>query len=138
MSDHQFDPESDSLSFPDDTIVGILDEPDQAADAVEALIKDGVPEDDISVLCGKAGARRLDPQAKRHGLIGEIQRVVQHFGDQEAYHVRRQATELENGNFLVAAPCEEEERDRIANILRAHGGRFINHYGTWTVTRLED
>jgi hypothetical protein len=138
MSDHQFDPESDSLSFPNDTIVGIVDDPDQVSDVIDALTGNGVTEDHISVLSGKAGARRLDPQAKRHGLMGEIQRVVQHFGDQEASHVRRQAEELENGNFLIAAKCEEEERDRIAGILRAHGGRFINHYGTWTVTRLED
>lgn len=73
----------------------------------------------------------------RRGLLGKIQRVVQHFGDQEAEHVRRQAAELQAGNFLIAAPAEEEERERIAEILRARGGRFINHYGKWTVTRLE-
>lgn len=137
MSDRQFDPDSDSLSFPDDTIVGIVDDPDAAAAVVDDLIAEGIPESEISVLCGESGARRLDPEGERHGLLGRLQRVVQHFGDQEATHLQRQAAELRAGNFLVAAPAEEEESERIGGILRAHGGRFINHYGDWTVKRLE-
>lgn len=135
--DHQFDPESESLSFPDDTVVGIVDEPDDAAAAVEGLLAAGVSEDDIQVMCGDAGAKRLDPSGTRHGLLGEIHRIIQHFGDQEVAHVQRQAAELRKGGFLIAAPAEsDEEAERVADIMRSNGGHFINHYTSMTVRAL--
>jgi hypothetical protein len=136
--DHQFVPESESLSFPDDTVVGIINEPDDAASAVEGLLEAGIPEGSIQVMCCDSGARRLDPSGERHGILGRLQRIVQHFGDQEVAHVKRQAAELRDGRFLVAAPAEgEEEADRIANVLRSNGGHFINHYTSMTVRALE-
>jgi hypothetical protein len=139
MEDHQYDPASDSLSFPDDTVVGIVDDPDAATSAVRDLITTGVPEDRIQVLCGDGGARRLDPSGEKHGVLGRLQRLIQNFGDEDLPHIRRQAAELRDGKFLIAAPAEEdEERDRVASILKAHGGHFINHYTSWTVVRLEE
>jgi hypothetical protein len=139
MEDRQYDPESDSLSFPVDTVVGILDDPDAASSAVDALVAAGVPAERIQVLCGDAGARRLDPSGERHGLLGQLRRIVQQYADQEVAHVERQSAELRAGKFLVAAPAEgDEARERVAEILQANGGHFINHYGKWTVRRLDD
>jgi hypothetical protein len=137
MGDHQYDPTSDSLSFPDDTVVGLFDAPDAAASALDALIEYGIDAERIQVLFGEAGARRMDPSGERHGMLGQLRRVVQHFGDEEIEHIERQARELRTGNFLVAAPAEdEEERDEVASIMESHGGHFINHYTSWAVERL--
>jgi hypothetical protein len=139
MKDRQFDPESESLSFPVDAVVGILDEPDAASAALDALVDAGVPEERIQVLCGEAGARRLDPSGKRHGLPGRIKRVIQQFADQEVQHLEHHSEALRAGGYLVAVPAEdEEEGERIAGILKDHGGHFINRYGRWTVQRLEE
>jgi hypothetical protein len=139
MEGRQYDPESDSLSFPDDTVVGIVDDPDGAASAVDQLISDGIPQDRIQVLCCDSGARRLDPSGERHGVLGQIQRIIQLFGDKEVAHVERQAAELQAGKFLIAAPAEsDEESRRVADILKANGGHFINRYTSWTVQQLEE
>ena len=139
MEDRQYDPHSDSLTFPTDTVVGILDDPDAATSALDELIAAGVPEERLQVLCGEAGARRLDPSGKRHGLLGRLQRVVQQYADKEVSHVQRQAAELRAGRFLVAAPAEdEEEAERVSKILTENGGHFINRYGKWTVQRLDE
>lgn len=138
QEEHQYTPEADTLAFPDHTVVAIIDEPDDAAAALDALITAGVPEENISLLYGEGGAERLDPAGKRHGALGRLRRLIQHYGDEDRPHVRRQAEELRAGNFLVAAPATEEERDRVAGILKAHGGHFINHYTPWTVTALEE
>ncbi|TVR53295.1 MAG: hypothetical protein EA421_11515 [Gemmatimonadales bacterium] len=139
MEDHQFDPESDSLSFPDDSVVGILDDPEGASSAVDALLAAGVPRDGIQVLCCDSGARRLDPSGERHGVLGQLQRIIQHFGDKEIGHVQRQAAELQAGKFLIAAPAEDDEESRrVADILKANGGHFINRYTSWTVEQLEE
>jgi hypothetical protein len=136
---HQFDPDSDSLSFPDDTVVGIVDEPEGANSAVEGLVAAGVPEEGIQVLCCDSGARRLDPTGKRHGVLGKLHRTVQLFGDQEVAHVKRQAAELRAGRFLVAAPAEtDEEAEAVARVLKSNGGHFINRYTSMTVRRLEE
>lgn len=138
MDTHQYDPASDSLSFPDDTVVGIVNDPDAAASAVEGLLELGLSENDIQVLCCDGGARRLDPSGRRHGVLGRLQRLIQNFGDEDRDHVQRQAAELREGNFLIAAPAEDDEaRDRVAEALRENGGHFINHYTRWRVVRLE-
>ncbi len=136
--DHQFVPDSESLSFPDDTVVGIVDEPDDATSAVEELMATGISEDDIHVLCGESGARRLDPSGRGHGLLGRMHRIVQHYGDQEVTHVQRQATELREGKFLIAAPAEsDEEAEQVAEILKSSRGHFINHYTGMAIRALE-
>lgn len=138
MEEHQFDPASDSLSFPDDTVVGILDDPDSASSAVGALLEGGVPDTEIKVLCCDSGARRLDPTGERHGVLGRLQRLVQHFGDKEVPYLHTQAEALEAGKFLVAAPAEtDEESRRVADILSSHGAHFINRYTPWTVERMD-
>ncbi len=109
MDEGLFDPDSDSLAFPDDTVVGILDEPDEASAAVDRLISEGIPEERIHVMCCDSGARRLDPSGKRHGIVGRLHRLIQHFGDEEIPHVKRQAAELRAGRFLVAAPAEDDQ-----------------------------
>ncbi len=127
--DHQFAPDSDSLSFPDDTVVAIVDEPKSTFSAVDELVASGVPKDTIQVMCCEPGARRLDPSGERHGTLGKLHRVIQHFGDKEVAHVKRQASELEAGKFLIAAGASDDtEAERVAGILAAHGGHFINHY----------
>ena len=135
---HQYDPDSDTLAFPDDTLVGIIDDPDAVEEAIGDLTDAGVPEDGIQVLCCEDGARRLDPSGKRHGGMERLRRIVQNFGDEDRKHVRRQADEMRAGRFLISVLAEgEEERDRLTNILKERGGHFINHYTSWTVTQLE-
>ncbi len=135
---HQYDPDSDTLAFPDDTLVGIIDDPDAVEEAIGDLKDAGVPEDGMQVLCCEDGARRLDPSGKRHGGMERLRRIVQNFGDEDRKHVRRQADEMRAGRFLISVLAEgEEERDRLTNILKERGGHFINHYTSWTVTQLE-
>jgi len=138
MEEHQYQADSDSLSFPDDTVVGIVSDPEAAVSVIEELVAQGTPREEIEVLYGDSGARRLDPSGERHGVLGRLQRLVQNFGDQDRPHVKRQSEELRAGNFLVSVPAPEEERDRIARVLLEHGGYFINHYASWAVTRLDD
>jgi hypothetical protein len=135
--DHQFVPDSESLSFPDGSVVGVVDRPDEAAAAVDAIVEAGVPEDAIHVLCCDSGARRLDPTGERHGLIGRLHRIIQHFGDKEVAHVERQAAELREGKFLVAAPAGgDEDAERLAAILKDAGGHYIHHYTSMAVRAL--
>ena len=61
------------------------------------------------------GVQRLDPTGELHGLLGELQA----------------------GHFIVTVPASEEEPEALADTLRSHGGRFINHPGIWTVTLVE-
>lgn len=137
-SDH-YKTDADSLAFPRNTVVGIVDDPGAVASVIRQLVESGVPEERIDILCGEAGARRLDPEGERHGLLERLRRLVQHYGDEEIPHVHRQAEELRAGNFVVAVPAQaEEQRDAVAEVLRANGAYFINHYGDWTVTRLEE
>ncbi len=136
--EHQYQQGSESLSFPDDTVVGIVDDPDGAIAVIEALLEEeGIDEDRVTFMCGESGARRIDPEGERHGLLGRLQRLVQHYSDKEPENVQRQADELRAGRYLVTAPATQETRDRVAAVMAAHGARYINHYGTWTVTRLE-
>lgn len=138
-NDHQFDPGSESLSFPTDSVAGVFESADDAAAALHALSAEGVPEESLHVLCGPDGARRLDPSGERHGAMGRLHRVIQQYADKEVQHAERYADELRAGHYLVAAVArDEEEAGLVAGIFEGHGAHFVNRYGRWTVKRVAD
>lgn len=56
--------EKEFVSYPTNKVIGIIDTPTDAQGALDALTTAGFAKDEIDVLCGKEGARRLDLLAK--------------------------------------------------------------------------
>jgi hypothetical protein len=132
--DEMFAPPPGSLKRePRHRIVARMAGPDEAEAAVAALVGAGFPPDDVYVVCGEEGARRLDPTGRHHGLRGRLVRAVQTIFAAEPV-LADDASHLEHGGVIVTAPArEQEERTTATQILRNHGGTEMRYYGdrTW-------
>lgn len=126
------------LRYPMNRVVGIIDSDEQAMDAVQALTAAGFPEEDINVLCGPEGARRLDATGRNHGPLARLIRLAQNLSDMGNESLRRHDEALNAGHFVVAivAPAAEQ-REQARRILKAHGGHFINFYDRLVVETLD-
>jgi hypothetical protein len=104
---------------------------------VTELNNAGFDKERVQVLCGEKGADRLDPTGERHGFAARFYRFVEKFGDMESEHLRDYKSELLDGHFLIAVDVrDEQERSRVLDLFKSHGGRRVNFYGKWTVEGL--
>lgn len=125
------------LEYPTHKVIGVFADWDQAEAAIRRLTADGWSREQIGVLAGQEGAKRLDATGERHGLLAQLSRIFQNFADLDAKHTARHEQELMAGHILVAADGEDEERRAQASrTMQAAGGYFINYYGKWWVENL--
>ncbi len=130
--------ESGELTYPDNSLIGIIDTYADARAALKALGTAGFPEDEIGILCGKEGAKIIDADGSQEGVLGKIARVIREFGDVDNPHKEAHEKALREGHFLVAVRAEEEEKRKQAlEILKSHGAHFINFYSPWVIEGLE-
>ncbi|QOV91182.1 hypothetical protein [Humisphaera borealis] len=126
------------LDYPTNKVIGVFANWEQAQAAIARLTADGFTREQIGVLAGSKGARRLDASGEAHGILAQLSRFFSNFADLDAKHVARHEQELEAGHVLVAADGEDEaRRERARQVLKDEGGYFINYYGKWFVENLE-
>jgi hypothetical protein len=89
--------------------------------------------------CGVEIANRIAATSGRSGLIGRVLQVADQFGgageELEARHEYEKGLREGKANVLVLAPTEERKR-LAGEILRKHGGKFINFFGRLTIEQL--
>lgn len=126
------------LAYPNEQVVGIFANWTHARHAIAEINDAGFAADKVGVLHGPEGARRLDASGERHGLLAQISRFFQKFADLDDQHTRRHEQELLAGHILVQVHVGDDEaaKTRVCQILRKHGGYFINYYGQWAVENL--
>ena len=133
------DPHVVSVQYPENHVIGILDTPEAAETAVRALTGGGLLESEVTLTCGVERADAIRASSGRTGVIGRVLQVVDRFGgggeEMDARREYEQALRDGRLNVLVLAPTEERKR-LGADILRQHGGHYINFFGRLTIEKL--
>jgi hypothetical protein len=125
------------ISYPSNKVVGFIDDPNDAQAALRDLKEAGFKTDEIEVLTGEEGARRIDVTGREHGPLARIVRSIQKLGDYESEHVKRHEQELLAGHFGIGVTAEEgRDREEVRRIPKSHNGHFINYYGNWAMEKL--
>lgn len=128
-------PDMDPSHYLTNHVIGIVDTPDQATCAVDALTRAGFRESEIGLASGPVQADRLRAATGRTGFQDLVIRVAQSLGitHDELEVKNRYEQALRDGQILafVAAPTEER-KDRSAQIIRDCGGHFINFLSRFT------
>lgn len=114
--------------FEANTVVALLDDPDRAQAAVNALAEAGFDPGQTYVLCGQKGAERLDVSGRHHGLRGRVYRLVEWLSDEKELLLAAQ-DHLASGGLAVRVPADEDRKADAARILGAHGAHGIVHFG---------
>jgi hypothetical protein len=128
---------TDFLTYPADKVLGILSTPEELYTAVTELNNAGFQKEQLQVLCGEKGAERLDTTGEGHGFLARLYRFVEKFGDMESKHLSGYKSELLGGHFLLAVDVsDEDDRTRVLDVFKAHGGHRVNFYGKWTIEGL--
>jgi hypothetical protein len=125
------------ILYPMNRVAGTIDDPAEAQAAVEALVEAGYKLEEIDVLYGEEGMRRLDPTGKEHGLLARFQRAVQQYNEERKY-ISHHEEDIRAGHFVIMVLAREpERRDTVKEILQSHGGHFIVFYGRWAIQSLD-
>lgn len=121
----------DDIHDLDDTVVAIIDDPEEAERAVSELRAAGYT---VEVLAGEEGKQHLDPEGES-GPIATIKRLLNVFGDQ--YRILDRLTaELDEGNCVISVDATPDEATHAVEILQDHDGEFMWKLGTWTYSRV--
>jgi hypothetical protein len=134
MNPHEY-----SVAYHLNHVISIMPSEQEAIAALEDLIAGGFMESEVTLTSGPEIADRIASSSGRPGLVGRVLQVVDHFGaggeEMEARHQYEQALRDGHVCVLVLAPTEER-KGRAGDILRQHGGHFINFFGRLAIEQL--
>ena len=125
---------------PTDKVVGIVDDPNDAKQALRELRAAGFTTAEVELLSDEAGARRIDLSDAEHEVTLHIFRSTQNV---PAYYdapglLQRIEKELMEGHYFIGVYSEDSpSRERAHEILKSHSGHFINFHGRWAAQALE-
>jgi hypothetical protein len=131
--------DQDSLQYPTNHVVAILDTQDQTTRALDALVQSGFLEQEVGLLCGNEEADRLGGGSGRGGPQDWFIRLTGSVGLKNAETEMKDRYEeaLRAGHTVVAILTPTDDRkERAAQILNECGGRFINFFGRLNVERI--
>lgn len=124
-------PGSDLLAEPRHRLVARLPDLDEAGSALAEMTSAGFRTDEVFVICGDEGIRRLDPAGRHHGLKGRVVRAVDYLTYGE--RIEEEAAYLEAGGVIISLPARDQnERERAENVLRARHASRMRYWGDWT------
>ena len=135
----RIDPHEHSAAYPLNHVISIMPTEKEAITAFDSMIANGFLESEVSLGSGPELADRIRATSGRSGLVGRILEVLDRFGaggdEIDDRHEYEQALRDGAVNVLVLAPTEERKL-RAAEILRLHGGHFINFFGKLEIEQL--
>ena len=133
------DPKEHSGAYPLNHVISIMPTEKEAITAFDSLIAHGFLESEVSLGSGPELADRIRASSGRSGLIGRILQVLDRRGangdEMDDRHEYEQALREGAVTLLVLAPTAERKQ-RAAEILRLHGGHFINFFGKLEIEQL--
>jgi len=119
---------------PTNKVVGSINAAADAKDAMRDLTAAGFAVSEVELLTDEEGAARIGMSGERHeGMVHvhvfDSNQKVPAFYDAPVI-ARRVEQELRASHFLIGVVAKDEEaRERAREILKSHGGHFINFYG---------
>jgi hypothetical protein len=121
-------------------VIGIIDDAGDAQAALRELRGAGFSMAQLELLTNEEAAQRIELTDEEREMsvhiIGPTQKP-QSFYDAPGL-VARVEEELQAGHYGIGiGAADSEARERVRNILKFHGGHYINFYGTWAAEVLE-
>ena len=93
--------------------------------AIDELTDAGIPRDSLGMLYGENGAA---------AIAGRQRRWFEALLSDEASYVDRYEQEIRAGGYVIGVPLadgSDASRDRVRDILKSHGARFVVSSGRW-------
>ena len=126
------------IGYPTDHLLGAFRDPAEAAAASAEIVALGIPAGDVTVLQGDEGARRLDGTGAANGLLARARRLVSFtIMDQLPDMAMYERAVRDGGAVVMVRVRGDEAKAAVADVMRRHGGHFINYYGRFATEEIE-
>jgi hypothetical protein len=113
------------------TVVGVIDDPEHARDAVKELRAAGFS---VKTFHGEKQRVRLRDD-DGEGLLPTVRRLLLAFGD-ETRILDNLDRALANGSTVISVEVTEDGAPRVSEILLQHGGHNAWRLGEWSFNRV--
>ena len=128
---------ADNLNQSHNWLVGVIDQPQRAEQAVQALRQAGFAEDDVLLLHGPDALRRLEAKDEQRGVLGWAHKAVALIVTDAGAFEGAYAQEASAGHSIINVhTAERPDIERARDVLAAHGAHYIKHFGPWAITNL--
>jgi hypothetical protein len=119
-------------------LFAVIDDPADAARAMAALTKAGFAADDLTLLRGAEGAARIDATGARTGPAARLRQILSFtLVDQMPDFILYEAAIVDGRAVIGVRLTSGDARVKARDVLRAHGGHFINAYGRMATEEID-
>ena len=116
-------------------LFAVLDTPERAEAAREALVAAGVEPAAIETFQGAETAAAFDSTGERRGLLGRLYRIVEFTWADQAPDFAWYEAAIREGHVVMSVRVKGQRHvAHAARIIEELGGHFINHFG-WFETQ---
>ena len=125
------------IGYPSGWTLAVFDDAGAAVASLRELGGQGIPTRDLVLLSGADAAGGLERLGSSAGLAGRLRRGMQFITMDQLpdLHVYELAVEQGRG-VLGLRIADDEMRRRALEIVRRHGGHFINRFGAWATEEI--
>jgi hypothetical protein len=125
------------ITYPTRKVLGVIDDPVQAREAVAALQTTGVPASDIRLLVGEDGQRDLATLGSRPTPLSRAVRLFQFMSMDQLPDFLVYERAIEDGRAVVAVHVANRGAMQAARVvLERFGAHFLNHFGRLSTEEL--
>ena len=129
---------SRSVGYPTNRLVAVIDDAAQAAAALAELKANGFADRDLDVLRGDSGADRMDGTGEVSGWLGRLRRAFDFTLMDQLVDFAAYERALRDGRAVVMVHVRGDAPKAAAHqVLKRHGGHFINYYGRFATEELD-
>lgn len=121
------------IRYPTNRVVGTVGDAGKSRVAIDALLRAGFNREDIDLLHGEEGLRRLDETGAEHGFLAQFQRsLIRNFELEEFKQLTHHVEDVRAGRCIIMVLAKRREQRIVAgDILHQHGAEFVGFYGRW-------
>ena len=129
---------SRAVGYPTNRLLAVIDDAADAAAALAELKAAGFPDRDLEILRGEEGADRMDGTGEVSGWLGRLRRAFDFTLMDQLVDFATYETALRDSRAVVMVHVHgEEPKAQALEILKRHGGHFMNYYGRFATEEMD-
>jgi hypothetical protein len=127
-----------AIGYPTNRLLGVIDDPAEAAAALADLKAAGVLDRDLEILRGEESADRMDGTGEVSGWLGRLRRAFDFTLMDQLVDFAAYERALRDGRAVVMVHVHGDAPKEAAHqVLKHHGGHFINYYGRFATEEMD-
>ncbi len=125
------------IGYPTGWTLAVFDEADAAEAAGAELAASGIAADDVILLAGSDATERMSRLGASSGVSARMRRAMQFMTMDQLPDLHVYELALEGGRPVLGIRIGDGDRRRAATeVIRRHGGHFVNRFGAWATEEI--